>query len=144
MHKPSRMVPFIFGLVIGILGMIYVPKYVRPYIPDSLLGKGTIVKGTIVAKGRKGDALLVTVSTPQGALLATFLKKADEVNLLVNDKDEVEFTLDEYKPFIDDPLITRVVKALPADAPEPDKAPAVPAKAAVKTPLAAKPHAPVR
>ena len=76
--------------------------------------------------------------------LVTFLKKADEVNLLVNDKDEVEFTLDEYKPFIDDPLITRVVKALPADAPEPDKAPAVPAKAAVKTPLAAKPHAPVR
>jgi hypothetical protein len=117
MHKPSRMVPFIFGLVMGILCTIYLPGYVRPYLPDALVGKDIVVKGTVAAKEKKGEDLLLTVSTPEGALLATFKKKAAEVNLLINEKDEVQFVLPKYMPFIEDPKIIRVVKeqqAVPA------------------------------
>jgi hypothetical protein len=133
MHKQSRIVPFIFGLALGVLCTIYLPKYVRPYLPESIVGKATIVKGTVVGKEKKGNALLVTVDTTQGSLLATFNKKVDEINMLVNDKDEVEFTLEKYAPFIDDPKITRVVKAQQAPAPEQAQAPAPPAKPAGKS-----------
>ena len=123
MDKPSRLVPFVFGLVLGILGTIFLPDYARPYIPDWLMGKATVVKGTVTAKLKKADALLLTVNTPEGALLATFRKKVDEIGLLVNEKDMIEFTLPKYTPFIDDPQIMRIVKEQQAAA---GPAPAVP------------------
>jgi len=61
------------------------------------------------------------VDTPDGLLLASFTKKVDEINLLVNEKDVLEFTLPKYTPFIDNPKIIRVVKeqqAVPVPAPE--------------------------
>jgi hypothetical protein len=120
-HKPSRAVPFIFGLVLGILGMVFLPNYVRPYIPEWITGKTIVVKGTVAAKQKKENVLLLTVDTPEGVLLATFKKKVDEINLLINEKDVIEFTLPKYMPFIDDPKIIRVVKeqqAAPEPAPE--------------------------
>ncbi len=109
-NKPSRAVPFILGLVLGILAVVFLPGYVRPYIPDWAAGKTTVVKGTVTAKQKKDTALLLTVNTPDGVLLATFTRKVDEINLLVNEKDTLEFTLAKYAPFIDDPKIVRVVK----------------------------------
>jgi len=132
MHKRSRMVTFIFGLALGVLCTIFLPKYVRPYLPESIMGKETVVRGTVMAKEKKGNTLLLTVNTSRGALLATFAKKADEVNLLVNEKDDVEFTMEKYKPFIDDPNITRVIKAEQLSSPEPEKASGTPAKPAGK------------
>ncbi|HUI67095.1 MAG TPA: hypothetical protein VL087_02650 [Nitrospirota bacterium] len=132
MHRQSRMVPFVFGLALGVLCTIFLPKYVRPYLPESVMGKETIVKGTVMAKEKKGNALLLAVNTSQGALLATFTKKGDEVNLLINEKDGVEFTLEKYKPFIDDPNITRVVKSEQISSPESEKASVAPAKSAGK------------
>jgi hypothetical protein len=120
MDKPSRLVPFVFGLILGILGTIFLPDYVRPYIPDWVTGKGAAVQGTVTAKLKKENALLLTVNTPDGALLATFRKKVDEIGLLVNEKDMIEFTLPKYTPFVDDPQIIRIVKeqhAAPAPAP---------------------------
>jgi len=110
MHKQYGIVPFVIGIILGILCMIYLPKYVQPYLPESMVGKETVVKGTVAAKEKKGNALLLTVNTPEGALLATFKMKADEVDLLVNEKDEIQFSLPKYMPFIDDPKIIRVVK----------------------------------
>jgi hypothetical protein len=117
-NKPSRTIPFVFGLVLGVLGMIFLPNYVRPYIPEWVTGKKIVVKGTVAAKQKKENALLLTVDTPEGVLLATFKKKVDEINLLINEKDVIEFTLPKYMPFIDDPKIIRVVKEQQA-APEP-------------------------
>ncbi len=110
MHKQYGIVPFVIGIILGILCMIYLPKYVQPYLPESMVGKETVVKGTVAAKEKKGNALLLTVNTPEGALLATFKMKADEVDLLVDEKDEIQFSLPKYMPFIDDPKIIRVVK----------------------------------
>jgi len=122
MNKPSRTVPFVFGLILGILGTLFLPNYMRPYIPEWVTGKApVVVKGTVTAKQKKEDVLLLTVDTPEGVLLATFKKKIDEINLLINEKDALEFTLPKYMPFIDDPKIIRVVKeqqAAPEPAPE--------------------------
>ncbi len=121
MNNPSRIVPFVLGLVLGILGAVFLPGYVRPYIPEWAAGKAVVVKGTVMAKQKKENALLLTVNTPEGALLATFKNKVDEVNLLINEKDKIEFTLPKYTPFIDDPKIIRVVKeqqTAPGPAPE--------------------------
>ncbi|HWR72627.1 MAG TPA: hypothetical protein VN604_05630 [Nitrospirota bacterium] len=110
-----------FGLVLGILGMIFLPGYVRPYLPQWVTGKTIAVNGTVTAKQKKEKALLLTVDTPEGVLLATFKKKVDEINLLVNEKDSIELTLPKYTPFIDDPKIIRVIKeqqAPPEPAPE--------------------------
>ena len=120
MDKPSRLIPFVFGLILGILGTIFLPNYVRPYIPDWATGKAAAVKGTVTAKQKKENTVLLTVNTPDGALLATFRKRVDEISLLVNEKDVIEFTLPQYTPFIDDPQIIRIVKeqqAAPAPAP---------------------------
>jgi hypothetical protein len=106
---------FVFGLILGILCMIYLPKYVQPYLPESMAGNETVLKGTVIVKEKKGDTLLLTVSTPEGALLATFKQKAGEIDLLIKEKDEVQFTLPTYTPFIDDPKIIRVVKEKQAD-----------------------------
>ena len=139
MHKQSGIVPFVFGLVVGILCMIYLPKYVRPYLPESLIGKETVVKGIVKAKEKKGAVLLLTVNTPEGALLSTFEKKVDEVNLLINENDEVYFTLPKYMPFIDDPKIIRVVKEQQA-VPAPTEAATAPARPEGKSTQVIKPR----
>lgn len=118
MNKSSRMLIFFFGLLLGIGGTIFLPDYVRPYIPEWVIGKATVVKGTVTAKQKKEKVLLLTVNTPEGALLATFNKKVDEVSLLVNEKDTIEFTLPKYTPFVEDPKIIRITKEQQA-APEP-------------------------
>jgi len=109
-NKPSRAPVFLLGLVLGILGAVFLPAYVRPYIPQWVMGTTIVVKGTVAAKQKKENAMLLTVDTPEGVLLATFNKKVDEINLLINEKDTIEFTLPKYMPFIDDPKIIRVVR----------------------------------
>jgi hypothetical protein len=132
-NKPSRTVPFVIGLMLGILGTIFLPNYVRPYIPQWVIGKAVVVKGTVTAKQKKDSALLLTVDTPEGVLLATFTRKVDEINLLVNEKDTLEFTLPKYMPFIDNPKIMRVVKEQPkAPEPAPEAKPAEKSKKEVK------------
>jgi hypothetical protein len=136
MHKRT-VITLILGILLGVLGTLFVPNYVRPYLPESLSGKETVVTGTVLAKQKEKQTLLMTVNTPQGALLATFMRKADEVDLLVNEKDQIEFTLQKYTPFIEDPKIIRVVKT-PSSVPA--KAAAAPAKAAGKGTQEAKPE----
>jgi hypothetical protein len=124
MRTPSRFLPFVVGLGLGIAATIYLPGYARPYLPEWALGTTVAVKGTVEAKQRKADVLLLTVATPEGVLLATFARKVDEISLLINEKDVIEFNLPKYMPFIDDPRILRVVKEQPAaPAPGPEAKP---------------------
>lgn len=110
MSNPSRIVPLIVGLLLGVLGTVYLPCYVRPYLPDWATGSGPVVKGTVMAKQKKENTLLLTVNTADGALTATFTKKVDEISLLVNETDVIELTLPKYAPLIDDPKIVRILK----------------------------------
>lgn len=142
MHKRAITIVFIIGIALGVLGTLVLPDYVRSFLPESFSGKEPVVTGTVLAKQKEGQVLLLSVNTSKGALLATFKKKIDEVNLLVNVKDEIEFTLDTYTPFIEDPKITRVVKEQHALSPEPATAEAAPAKAAEKSAQERKPQRP--
>jgi hypothetical protein len=138
MHKRT-VITLIIGILLGVLGTLLLPKYIRPYLPESLAGKEAVVTGTVLTKQKEKNTLLMTVNTSQGALLSTFTRKVDEVNLLVNEKDQIEFTLEKYTPFIEDPKIMRVVKpSFPATVKAQTSAP----KAAGKGTKEAKPEQP--
>jgi hypothetical protein len=121
-NKRSSFVPFLIGAVLGVLGTIYLPGYVRPYLPEFFVKKDTIVTGTVAAKQRNDNTLLLTVDTPRGAVLITITKKVDEIDLLIGEKNTIDFALKEYSPFVENPRITRVVKEEPLAKPETPKA----------------------
>jgi hypothetical protein len=110
MGRWALLVVFLVGLGLGAGGILYGPSVAAPYLPDSILGKPTVVDGTVLRKQREGDRLLVTVSTPQGAVLATFTRNAAAVDLLVAEGDTLTLALRGYQAFVDDPSIRRVRK----------------------------------
>ncbi|HKK08026.1 MAG TPA: TOBE domain-containing protein [Gemmatimonadota bacterium] len=98
------------GLVLGVLGTVFLPGLVRPYLPAALRGGATRVHGRVVEKGRDGERLLLTVDTPDGAMLATFHKRVPEIDLLVAPGDSVTLGVDAYRPFIEGPELLGVRK----------------------------------
>ncbi|MFQ5992263.1 MAG: hypothetical protein ACE5NA_07470 [Nitrospiraceae bacterium] len=98
------------GLALGLSLPTLAPRVAGPYLPAGLKGDAESVGGSVVKKRREPERLLLTVSTPEGAILATFKKKATEIELLVDEGDEVTLRLRQYHPFVDDPVITRVMK----------------------------------
>jgi hypothetical protein len=55
-------------------------------------------------------------------VLITITKKVDEIDLLIGEKNTIDFALKEYSPFVENPRITRVVKEEPLAKPETPKA----------------------
>jgi hypothetical protein len=76
------------------------------------------VKGAVVKKQAKPNRLLLTISSKEGAILATFKKKIAEISLLVDEGDSITLSVKEYDPFVTDPPILRVNKPEP-DSPTP-------------------------
>lgn len=116
-------VGFLVGLAVGIGAMVAIPRFAGPYLPPALKS-GTFVQGTVAAKQREPDRLLMTLSTEQGSILVTFKKKIPEIDLLVTETNSVTLSMKQYQPFIEDPEILRVAKedALGSDVPrEPDQ-----------------------
>jgi hypothetical protein len=101
---------FIVGLGLGIGGTYFAPDLLGPYLPAMFQRRGELVQGEVVAKQEKMPWLLLTINTPQGAILATFRKKVDEIALLVEVGDQIELILRSYEPFVEDPRIKRVRK----------------------------------
>ncbi len=110
MNMRQVLVMLVIGIMLGAGGAVYLPGILLPYLPDALAGKREIVKGVVAAKEKKPSSLLLSVNTPQGALLATFTRKAEETDLLVGVGDSVEISIARYEPFVGDPKILRVVK----------------------------------
>jgi small basic protein len=104
---------FLVGIVLGVGGTFLAPNFIDPYLPEAMKRKGEVVEGSVVAKQRKQDWLLITVNTPQGAILATFKKKVEEIELLVERGDTIGLALRRYEPFVEDPVIKRVRKKSP-------------------------------
>ena len=71
------------------------------------------IEGKVTAKQLKQDKLLFTVSTPQGAILVTFKEKLSEIDLLIAKEDMITLGLQQYEPFVTNPMIIRVRKAQP-------------------------------
>jgi hypothetical protein len=68
------------------------------------------VEGIVVKKQQEVDRLLLTISAPEGAILATFKQKVTEIALLVDEGDTVSMNLRRYEPFVEDPTVVRVRK----------------------------------
>lgn len=104
-------------LVIGVglgLGLPrFAPQYLAPFLPKTLQGAREAVTGVVVRKQREADRLLLTISTPRGALLATFKQHLTEIDLLVEEQDSVTLGLAQYEPFVEDPSIQSVMKPQP-------------------------------
>lgn len=104
------MITFVVGLALGLSAQTFAPQVVGPYLPKAIQANGEAVEGTVVRKGREQDRLLLTVSAPQGAILATFKKQVAEIDLLIEEGDTVALALRGYEPFVNDPAIMRVAK----------------------------------
>lgn len=101
---------FLVGLALGLTGPVFAPGLIDPYMPEMLKGQHEAVEGAIKRKQREQDRLLLTISTPRGAILATFTERVTEIDLLVEEGDRVTLNLRRYSPFVTDPRIAQVNK----------------------------------
>jgi hypothetical protein len=100
----------LFGLVLGALGAIFLPRLAGPYMPAALRGEEVTVSGVVQSKSAEPERLLLTVASESGAMLVTFKKKVAEIDQLVSVGDSVQLTVDEYAPFVENARISRVMK----------------------------------
>lgn len=111
MRAPRKgLLVFAIGFVLGIAAVIIVRPFLSDNLPGAVGGKRESVAGPVAAKQQQGDRLLLTINTRAGAILATFTRKVDEINLLVEQGDTVSLTISGYQPFLENPEITRVGK----------------------------------
>lgn len=108
--KGGGMARLLGGIVVGILGTIFLPRLAAPYLPEVLRGEQQEVSGIVEAKSAEVDRLLLTVGSEAGAMLVTYTKNVAEIDLLIDVGDSVLLVVDEYAPFIDDARIRRVIK----------------------------------
>ncbi len=104
------LVVLLAGVGLGIAGTILGPRMAGQYLPDAIVGRTEHIDGKVLRKQRERDRLLLTLSTPQGAMVATFTRSAVEVDLLVSEGDTLTLAVRGYQPFVDDPSIRRVRK----------------------------------
>jgi hypothetical protein len=98
------------GLVLGVLGAIFLPDLLRPYLPDMFKGENVEIAGVVEAKSREADRLLLTIDGDAGAVLVTYTHEIPEMDLLIEPGDSVVLAVREYAPFVEDPSVRRVQK----------------------------------
>ena len=97
------------GFVVGVVAGVFAPGLLGPSFPG-LGGEEALVTGIVRAKQKEGDRLLLTVQSSEGATLATFRERMEEIALLVDEGDTLTFELRRYAPFVEDPRIAGVKK----------------------------------
>lgn len=130
----------VIGVALGVSGTYLAPDYILPYLPEVLKGKSVTVEGKVIEKELKQASLLLTINTNQGALLATFKKKVEQIGLLVNKGDIIEFVIRKYEPFVEDPVIRRVKKGETQPGIQPEQTVIIPPKPTDEVPLPEKPE----
>ena len=101
----------LIGFALGAVAVLLVPGDLSSRLPKALGGSKEVVSGTVVAKQSGSDELLLTVETAGGALLATFTQRIREIDLLVDEGDVLTLRLARSGPFVEDPIIEKVMKS---------------------------------
>ena len=109
-HIIGALVILLVGVGVGVAVPKFLSPTLGPYLPPALQDQSTPVEGTVVRKSREEGRLLLTVSTPRGALLSTFTKQIPEIDLLVEEGDSVTLGISHYEPFVKDPIVKGVMK----------------------------------
>ena len=104
------LITFLLGVGLGLSLPSLAPQYLDSFFPKIMKPSTQEVKGAVVKKQNNPNRLLITISSKDGAILATFRKKITEISLLVEEGDRVTLALKEYAPFVTDPKILRVKK----------------------------------
>lgn len=101
---------FVLGVGLGLSGPMLASRYVDPYLPTYL--KQTIhpLEGSVTHKQHQQDRLLITITTQDGTILATFQQQVPEIDLLIQERDLVTLDVRQYEPFVTDPPVLRVTK----------------------------------
>lgn len=113
MSRSQVYVLLVVGAALGVVGTLVIPDLARRHLPESIVGSGPGVAGTVIDKERGSDQLLITIETPDGVVLVTFKRHVPEIDLLVQRGDRVTLDLGVYEPFVEDPKIRRVRKPEP-------------------------------
>lgn len=101
---------FLLGIGVGLGAPFLASRYAQPYLPQFLQETIHPLTGTVTHKQRDQDRLLMTVTTQDGTILATFQKQVPEIDLLVQEQDSVTLDVRQYEPFVTDPPILKVNK----------------------------------
>ncbi|MEO8327964.1 MAG: hypothetical protein ABI618_19105 [Nitrospirota bacterium] len=101
---------FFLGFGLGLSGPMLASQYLDPYLPDFLKDTRHPLEGSVTHKQRQQDRLLITITTQDGTILATFQQQVQEIDLLIEEQDLVTLDVPQYKPFIHDPPVIRVTK----------------------------------
>lgn len=109
---------FVIGLTVGVTVAFKSPNIIYPHLPEAITGKVKTIEGIVLKKELNGQSLLISIDTERGALVATFTRKVRETDLLIDTGNAVHVVINEYEPFIRNPVITRVEKTMAASQPQ--------------------------
>ncbi|WP_447962150.1 hypothetical protein [Nitrospira sp. Ecomares 2.1] len=101
---------FFLGLGLGLSGPLLASRYLDPYFPTFLNESLHPLEGSVIHKQREQNRLLVTITTQNGTVLATFQQQVQEIDLLIKERDLVTLDVRQYEPFVNDPPLLRVIK----------------------------------
>lgn len=104
---------FCVGFGLGLSGPILATQYMEPFMPGFLKKPLHPLEGKVTHKQRDQDRLLMTVTTEDGTILATFRQQMAEIDLLVEEQDSITLNVRKYEPFVNDPLVLKVNKEVP-------------------------------
>jgi hypothetical protein len=79
--------------------------------------RGAPTEATVVSMRREDDRLLMTLETPDAVVLATFTRRADNLESIIHEGSHLTVRLPGDRPLVDDPPIVRVHSAEPAGEP---------------------------
>src|SRR5437879_7642915 len=106
------------GLYIGVGGTIVLPTAIEPYLVSALRASRRSIAGQVIGKQREQGHVLLKVQTEEALILATFTKKVPEIDLLVEQGDSISLALANTGPFVDDPVIERVMRPRSSQPPD--------------------------
>ncbi len=101
---------FFLGLGLGLSSPMLASRYLDSYLPAFLKDAMHPLEGSVTHKQRQEDRLLVTMTTQDGSILATFHQQVPEIDLLIEERDLVTLDVPQYEPFVHDPTLLRVTK----------------------------------
>lgn len=125
----AKLFLFLFGVLVGFLVAVLFRPLVQPMVGELLRDEADRTEGRVVGKRLQGKRLLLTVDAAEGTILATFEKKVEEIDMLVEEGDLVTLGVPRYEPFVADPPVLAVRKQeLPAAVRDQPEAPEEPAE----------------
>jgi len=106
------------GGALGVVGTLRLPSLAAPYLHSPFATPTHSVEGRVTRKVREQGRVLARIELDHAVVLATFTKKASEIDLLLQEGDLVRLALPETRPFAEDPVIEAVQHPGPAAPPQ--------------------------